>query len=154
MKYIKLFENFEVINEEFEDLELKNIGKRLFSVAKEYGLKPQYQTKTVNFESKPLDAELGYGAKIVVADGMLTIGIYDRGVIQSIRRGGFPGVEKNETAGGSDDPTANAKALNKALTILFEKFTAVIPQDKFETQNTGNKPNEFGFYIIRARLKK
>lgn len=155
MKYIKLFENFEVINEEFEDLELKNIGKKLFSVAKKHGLNPQYLTKNVNFESKPQEAELGYGARIVVADGMLTVGVYDRGLLQSIQRGGFPGIEAKETDRGSSDTTSssNKQALNNALGILFKELTAEIPQDKFEIQSSSN-PNAFGVYLIKARMKK
>jgi hypothetical protein len=154
MKHIMLFENFNAINEEFEDLELKNIGKKLFSVAKKHGLKPQYSTKTVNFESKPQEAELGYGSSIVVADGMLTVGVYDRGLLQSIQRGGFPGIDAKETDRTSSDASgSNKQALNSALGILFKELTAEIPQDKFEIQSS-SRPNEFGVYIIKARMKK
>jgi len=140
---------------EVEDLELKNVAKKLFSVAKKYGLKPNYETKTVNFQTKPSESEMGYGARIIVTNGMLTIAIYDRGVLQSIRRGGFPGVESKEVSNSTDKPSdeSNVKGLSKALGIIFKAFMAELPQDKFETKNTGNKPNEYSYYIIYAKPK-
>ena len=140
---------------EVEDLELKSAAKRVFSVAKKYGLEPTYQTKTVNFKSKPKTRDEGYGADVVVADGMLTIGIYDRGVLQSISRGAFPGVDKGEVNNTTNDPhdSSNAKGLNKAMGILFNAFMQQLPGDKFETKNSGSKPNNYGYYLIFARLK-
>jgi hypothetical protein len=147
--------NEELLNE-VEDLELKKTAKELFSVAKKYNLKPDYKTTKVNFHSGQSQVNGGYGAIIVVDNGMLTIGIYDRGVLQSIRRGGFPGVEAKEVSDSSDDPynDTNKKGLSKALGILFKEFMAKLPQDKFESRNTGNKPNENGFYLIQAKPKQ
>lgn len=140
---------------EVEDLELKNTAKKLFSAAKKFGLKPEYSTKTVNFNSKQSDINAGYGAKIVVADGVITIGVYNIGVLQSIRRGGFPGVEAKEVSETDGNPSSdtNIKAMGKALGLIFKAFMTELPQDKFETRNTGNKPNEYGFYLIQAKPK-
>jgi hypothetical protein len=147
--------NEELLNE-VEDLELKKTAKELFSVAKKYNLKPEYKTTKVNFDSKQSDINGGYGATIVVDNGILTIGIYDRGVLQSIRRGGFPGVESKEVSDTDNDPytETNKKGLSKALGILFKEFMAKLPQDKFESRNTGNKPNQYGFYLIQAKPKQ
>jgi len=144
--------NEELLNE-VEDLEIKKTAKELFSVAKKYNLRPDYRTTTVNFNSRQSDTNGGYGVIIIVNNGILTIGVYDRGVLQSIRMGGFPGVESKEVSDTNNDPynDTNKKGLSKALGIIFKEFMAKLPQDKFETKNTGNKPNEYGYYLIKAK---
>jgi hypothetical protein len=60
MKYLKLFENFDLIKEDY--LELKSIGKKLYSFLKSKGYVVRLQTEGENF-LKSLSSRDYYGGK-------------------------------------------------------------------------------------------
>ena len=143
------------------DLELKSVAKQIFSVLKKYGLKPTYTTgdwKSTFSSKPPIDkngGEKGYGGRIVIDEnGILAVAVYNRGILQSISRGGFPGVNKNEVNNSSDDPSneRNKSGLIKALKILQQDIYSKIGKE-FEVISNPN-PNNYGEYVMQIRLKQ
>ena len=135
------------------DLELKSVAKQIFSVLKKYGLKPTYEADGKQFQSK--ERATGYGATVHIGEnGIMTVALYDRGILQSIRRAGFPNIKKNEVSSSSDDPynNFNNPTLIKAAKILQNDIISTLGQDKFEFRSQSNT-DKYGQYIMQIRKK-
>ena len=135
------------------DLELKSVAKQIFSVLKKYGLKPTYEADGKQFQSK--EQATGYGARVHIGEnGIMAVALYDRGILQSIRRAGFPNIKPNEVSSSSDDPydNFNKPTLIKAAKILQNDIISTLGQDKFEFRSQSNT-DKYGQYIMQIRKK-
>lgn len=132
-----------------EDLELKSAAKQIFSVLKKYGLKPEYEVDGKQFTSKD-PHQSGYGARVHINNGIMTVAVYDRGIWQTIQRK----QKTNELdMGNVSSPTEEEKQqINQIAGKIYNDIVSALGKDKFELKSQP-KPNEYGDYIIQIRKK-
>jgi hypothetical protein len=133
-----------------EDLELKSAAKQIFSVLKKYGLKPEYEVDGKQFTSKD-PHQSGYGARVHINNGIMTVAVYDRGIWQTIQRK----QKTNELdMGNVSYPTEEEKQqINQIAGKIYNDIVSTLGKDKFELRSQP-KPNEYGDYIIQIRKKQ
>jgi hypothetical protein len=132
-----------------EDLELKSAAKQIFSVLKKYELKPSYEVDGKQFISKDPN-QSGYGARVHIYNGIMTVAVYDGGIWQTIRRK----QKTNELdIGPISEPSEKEKQqINQIAGKIYNDIMSTLGKGKFEFKSQP-KPNEYGYYIIQIRKK-
>ena len=130
------------------DLELKSVAKQIFVILKKYNLKPEYEADGKQFMSKD-PGQSGYGARVHVNNGIMTVAVYDRGIWQTIQRN-----QTNELdMGPISYPSAqDREQINQIAGKIYKDIVSTLGQDKFEIRSNP-KPNEYGDYILQIRKK-
>jgi hypothetical protein len=131
-----------------DDLELKSIAKKLFPILKKYKMKVEYITDDVKFEATPKVDEHGVPAKLLIKDGVLTIGVYWLSLARFINE-----LDMEPGGGPSDESRKNAKIqagkMSKELKAELRKQGV---GDEFE-MNIDSEMNRWGWYIMKVRKK-
>jgi len=141
----------EVLNEEANtDLELKSAAKNIFSVLKKYGLKPTYEADGKQFMSKD-PGQSGYGARIHINNGIMTVAVYDRGIWQTIQRKQTNELDMGAVSNPSDQ---EKKQINQIAGKIYNDIVSTLGNDKFEVKTGGSGVDEYGNYLIYIRKKQ
>ena len=125
-----------------EDLELKSVAKQIFSILKKHGLKPKYRTGDVDFSSAKGD---GYGGVISIKDNILSVGVYDRGLLKTLKE-----LDMGAVSYPSDE---EQKEIKQKASEIYDEIVQTLGKDSFEFRSEPN-PNEYGYYIIQIRKKQ
>lgn len=84
MKYLELFENWNINEAVDTDLELKSVAKKIFSVMKKYGLNPNYFSGDVKLD-KANNSALILSEDKDTHTGLLTIKIWSWAIKDRIK---------------------------------------------------------------------
>lgn len=124
--------------EENENLEQKSIAKKVLLIMKKNGLKDtSYQTDTISTKGEKDDnSRVG-----VTKDGIVMAQVYQFD----------PGLYDGKNVVGKTIDDADKKKAKAKLGKIYNEIVSVLKD--YEVKSGGDKPNEFGFYIIMAKKK-
>ena len=141
---IKRIDESEIVEDANTDLELKSVAKKIFKIFKNHGLKPEYKTGDSNtyLSNEP---SKGYGGEVILDDkGVLTVGIYNRGVWQTLKE-----LDMGSVSYPSDE---EQKQIEQKANQIYNEIVKTLGDD-FEYVSGGGEPNQYGYYILKIRKK-
>ena len=128
---------------EVEDLELKSLAKKFIPVIKKYKMGAEYETDTIEFETKPDDVKQTPPAKLIIKDGILTVAVYFLSLARSL----------NELDMGSGPSEEDYKKAKTQAGKMYKELIALLPEDEFEFKSDPEM-NDFGYYLLQFKKKQ
>ena len=121
-----------------QDLELKSLAKKLIPVIKKNQLSDRfrgvrYETDMNTFNTGESEGG-GDGAKIVIEDGILHLGVYYKSLYDD-----------------SNSPNSTPESYKQAGK-LYNGIMSIVDSNQFDSKSE-QKPNNYGYYLMAFRLK-
>jgi hypothetical protein len=130
-----------------EDLELKSLAKKIWSIMKKNGLSVEYVTDKIDYRSaasKDIPALLQIGKNVRGGmDNVLTVAVYERALQNLVGAG-----QGKNIINPSKDETVE---INKKAGTIFKEIMNLIG-DEF-VQKHQIKPNDYGYYLLWIKKK-